>query len=239
MRLSTPQASPDHLATVLYAPEQRALRESVLVMLRNACTTGHLAPGTRLSEPHLARLLSVSRAPLREAIFQLEGEGILTHTVNRGAQIMEVTPKDVREIYQVRGGLEQVAADILATNDDPEQLERLRLRAATLADPTLDPWTLFSIDLDFHEDVCVEAGNDRLLKAWRQLRSQILICYSLTPLHSLYSQDDFVAGQACDHQRLVEALRQGSGPARMAFSAHIEAAMQRLLNLLSSVSAAH
>src|SRR5438552_3804776 len=160
------------IAEALAVGGPRSLRESAVAKLRSACITGVLAPGERLSESRLARLMKISRGPLREAIFQLEREGLVIHESNRGAHVMPVSAADVREIFQLRAALESCAAADLARILTKAQADKLQMMAESLGGLALMPDALNARDLGFHEAVCVDAGNARLLRMWRQLRNQ-------------------------------------------------------------------
>ena len=82
--------------------DHQSLRERIVVRLRQAIITGDLSPKTRLTEPDLARQLNVSRAPLREAIRQLEAEGFVTTVPRVGCFVTEITPQDAADVYAIR-----------------------------------------------------------------------------------------------------------------------------------------
>jgi len=87
-----------------------ALHDLVVVpALREAIVSNLLRPGTRLTETGLAQTLGVSRTPVREALSQLEREGLVTVVPRLGVFVREVTERDVEETYAVRAVLESLA----------------------------------------------------------------------------------------------------------------------------------
>ena len=86
------------------------LRQQVIDALRAAIADGRYAPGDRLVERELCEALQVSRPILREALRQLEAEGLVRNVPQRGLEVVTLTAEDVRQIYQVRGALESLAA---------------------------------------------------------------------------------------------------------------------------------
>lgn len=72
------------------------LRDVVFNTLRTSILTGELKPGERLMEIHLADKLGVSRTPIREAIRKLELEGLVTMIPRRGAEVAQITEKNLR-----------------------------------------------------------------------------------------------------------------------------------------------
>jgi len=86
------------------------LRQQVIDVLRTAISDGRYSPGDRLVERELCETLQVSRPILREALRQLEAEGLVRNVPQRGLEVVTLTAEDVRQIYQVRGALESLAA---------------------------------------------------------------------------------------------------------------------------------
>jgi DNA-binding GntR family transcriptional regulator len=102
-RMRSGEASSDSLSDGVVVP---ALREAIV--------EGLLAPGSRLSEVHLAEQLEVSRTPMREAFSQLEREGLVTIVPRVGAFVHSVTLRDVDEIYATRAALECLGVRLAA-----------------------------------------------------------------------------------------------------------------------------
>lgn len=93
--------------------------------IKNAIIQGKYEPGTRLAEESLAKELNVSRTPIREAIKQLEAEGLVT-PLKRGVSVKTFTQEDIRQIYDLRTLLESYAASQAAihrTTDDLAKME--------------------------------------------------------------------------------------------------------------------
>ncbi len=89
--------------------EYLPLRDVVFQTLRQAISRGELEPGERLMEIQLADRLGVSRTPIREAIRKLELEGLVTMIPRRGAEVAEITEKNMRDVLEVRRALEELA----------------------------------------------------------------------------------------------------------------------------------
>lgn len=92
--------------------EYLPLRDVVFRTLRRAILKGELKPGERLMEVQLANRLGVSRTPVREAIRKLELEGLVTMIPRRGAEVAEITEKNMRDVLEVRRALEELAVKI-------------------------------------------------------------------------------------------------------------------------------
>ncbi len=89
--------------------------------------SGVINPNERLHQVKLAELLDVSRTPVREALLRLEQEGVLRSSVNGGFEIRQVTPSEVRDIYQARQAVEGFCAGLLAELEDNAAIEDLRM----------------------------------------------------------------------------------------------------------------
>jgi len=90
----------------LERPDVKSVEEVVTIALRDAILSGELPPGEPLPQERLAEQLRVSRIPLRDALRRLEGEGLVRIGARRGAQVASLSPDDVREIYEIRIGIE-------------------------------------------------------------------------------------------------------------------------------------
>ncbi|MBN9437565.1 MAG: GntR family transcriptional regulator [Bosea sp.] len=86
-----------------------SLHEGLLVALRDFIVEGSLADGARVPERALCERFNISRTPLREALKVLAAEGLIELLPNRGARIRQLSPEDVRELFDVMGGLEALA----------------------------------------------------------------------------------------------------------------------------------
>ena len=89
--------------------ERRSLKDQVYDYLREEFARGRLAPGAQIEMLSLSGKLGISRTPLRDALIRLEGEGFVTISSRRGVFVNSLTRENVREIYQVLGGLEGAA----------------------------------------------------------------------------------------------------------------------------------
>lgn len=89
--------------------ERRSLKDQVYDYLREEFARGGLAPGAQIEMLSLSGKLGISRTPLRDALIRLEGEGFVTISSRRGVFVNSLTRENVREIYQVLGGLEGAA----------------------------------------------------------------------------------------------------------------------------------
>src|SRR3954471_5166376 len=107
------------------APVAAPVRSQVVETLRTAITSGRFAPGQRLVEKDLCDLLGVSRPSVREALRELESEGLINTIPNRGPLVSMLSARDAASIYEVRGVLEALAAKLFAQHASAAQIEAL------------------------------------------------------------------------------------------------------------------
>jgi GntR family transcriptional regulator, trigonelline degradation regulator len=101
------------------------LRRQVLDELRQSIIAGRLKPGARLVERELVGMMGVSRTVIREALRQLESEGLIAIIPNKGPVVRELTLAEARDLYSIRAVLEGLAARFFAQNAPDSQIEKL------------------------------------------------------------------------------------------------------------------
>jgi DNA-binding GntR family transcriptional regulator len=117
------------------------LREQVLEELRAAIIAGRLAPGSRLIEREIIEMLGVSRTVVREALRQLESEGLIAGDAKKGMVVRALTPAEARDLYAIRGLLEGLAARRFVEHAGESQIAELAqaLKATVAAYGAGDP----------------------------------------------------------------------------------------------------
>ena len=148
------------------------LRDVVFKTIRQAILTGELKPGERLMEIHLANKLGVSRTPIREAIRQLELEGLVIMVPRKGAQVASITEKSMTDVVEVRLALEKLAVELACKRISYEQKERLKqaLDGFEQAVANKDASEIAKADVEFHDAIFAATGNMRLGQMVKSLR---------------------------------------------------------------------
>jgi len=162
-------------ASLLGGLEKNNLRQLALTALRRAITTGELAPGTHLVETELSEKLQISRGTLREAMRQLQQEGLISAGARGRLAVRHLDAADVHDIFQVRAALEGLAARMLSEQDDRDavvrDLEDGIRHMEESAGGDLDE--RIEADLGFHQLLCSLTGNKTLLHSWKSLEGSI------------------------------------------------------------------
>ncbi|ATU95660.1 GntR family transcriptional regulator [Phyllobacterium zundukense] len=141
--------------------ESAPLRNKIMKSLRRAIETGLLEPGTRLVEKDLCQQLNVSRTSLREALRQLQSEGILTDFNNRGLAVVTVTTEDAENIYRIRGVLEPLIVEQFIENASEAEVQALKAHSVQLREAYLhgNAEEIVANKRDFYDRICTGARN--------------------------------------------------------------------------------
>ncbi|WP_225907595.1 GntR family transcriptional regulator [Leptolyngbya sp. BL0902] len=228
----------------------KSLYEQVYQALRSAILTGQLAPGDRLVETQLAEWLQVSRTPLREALRQIQQEGLATADVSGGLRVITITAADAAELYDCRMALECLAVAGACHNATPDQLQRIEscvLQADSLgtqyppvrprpahvsasagaaSPPDLpSPQQLLDVDYQFHHLIAESSGNRRLIS----LLDGLFDAMALLRIQTLKQNPD-VLDIRLEHRQIYQAIASRDvATAVSAIKSHLSASKARVI----------
>lgn len=185
---------------------RRGLSSEVADVIRTAIFDGRYPPGAPLREVELAEALEVSRGPVREALQQLEREGMVRAGWHRGATVTVLTDDDIAELDSLRGALEHLAVRRVVDHADDAGLTAIE-QAATAMQRAETPHEMVRLDIEFHDAVYAAAGHSRLTQAWEAIRSQVHL-FLLTRVN--VSTDGYLDLVRAEHRDLAAALRLGN-----------------------------
>lgn len=193
--------------------EKTSLREQALSALRRAITTGQLQPGTHLVETDLSEALQISRGTLREAMRQLQQEGLISAGARGRLSVRHLDTKEIKDIFDVRAALESLAASALARREDrAAAVAELRVAVADM-----ERWAASNLedrieaDLKFHRTMCHLSGNETLLHSWSSLEGSIRMSIMYAGVERALKNMD-----AKRHLEIVEAIESGDEAAAAA-----------------------
>ena len=183
--------------------EPRTLKENVTDILRQMIINGELAPDTELNQVGIANQLGVSRGPVREALGQLEQEGLVHSIPYKGVFVTSLTRRHVEELYSIRIVLETLAVERAIDRITEEDLATLNQIVEEMSIEAKDQnlQRLVELDLEFHEQLVRVADHELLYKLWKQVEIGVLRC--LHTRHQIYTFLDEVVGS---HPTIVMAL---------------------------------
>lgn len=207
--------------------QKKSLREQALAALRAAITSGELEPGRHLVETELSEMLQISRGTLREALRQLEQEGLLSAGPRGRLSVRHLDAKEIRDIYSVRAALESLAARTLCELPDRRHVIN-SLRSAIEAMSAAEKASLqdrVESDLEFHRTMCRLTGNETLLHSWESLEGSIRMSIMFA------GQEKGVKNMSVDrHYDIVAAIETGDASlARNTIREHMDTAAATLV----------
>ena len=155
--------------------EYLPLRDVVFNTLRKAILRGELKPGERLMEIQLANKLGVSRTPIREAIRKLELEGLVLMIPRKGAEVAQITEKNMQDVLEVRKALEELSVQLACERITPEQVEEMKMAAEDFRKvlKSGDVTQIAEADVKFHDIIFAATNNQRLITLLNNLREQM------------------------------------------------------------------
>jgi DNA-binding GntR family transcriptional regulator len=203
--------------------------EQVVDALREMILRGDLAPGTPLREIQMAESIGISRNTVRDAVRALAREGLVTHTMHRGAMVTRLTEDDVIDVFRVRERIETqaIAASKSATavqlaelDDAVRQLER----AAGIGD-----WgRVAEADCLFHRRLVGFLGSPRLDRFYDAIQGELRLCLTIVDRAS-----DDPRELIGEHRELFALIAQGERDRCCArLTEHLHEASERLCHLV-------
>jgi len=143
--------------------------------LRLSIIAGRLKPGARLVERELIKMTGVSRTVIREALRQLESEGLVTIIPNKGPVVRELTKQEARDLYAIRAVLEGLAARLFVENADNLQIETLERALVAVGDAydRGDPAEILEVKNHFYDVLFEGAGSPTLQSMIGMLHGKI------------------------------------------------------------------
>lgn len=186
------------------------LRHGVTESIRNAVALGRFKAGQRLPERDLCEMTGVSRTLVREALRQLESEGLIEVVPHRGPIVTRVTPAQAEGIYQVRMELEGLACRLFAEKAGDLQRDALKAALADLeqAHTVSDPLAWLNAKNRFYECLIDGSGNEALGFTLRMLNSRVMLLRATS-----MKAPGRAAASLAELHALVDALMSGDGQA--------------------------
>ena len=165
---------------------------------------GFLEPGTKLLENKLALEMHVSRTPVREAIQKLAAEGFIKVTPNQTLIVTEVSLEDVKEVLQIRGVLEGLAARIAAEKINKQEIEELEeiVTQMGLYVTKKDLTSYCKVDDEFHNLILNICGNKWIINI-RDNLGNIIYRYRIKSL----SVPGRLKCSLEEHRKIMESLK--------------------------------
>lgn len=188
-----------------FQPKERtSLRDDIVVDLRSAIMRGEFKAGQRIYEGKISQQMQISRVPVREALIQLEQEGLVIRKPNKGVFVASLSEVELSEFYTLRSVIEEFAMTLAMQHATDEDVQRLRdqLLVMDKASSKGDKAGTFEADLQFHLRLAEASHHSLLVHFWGQIANMLRIQY-VTLLPVLYPiREDIVER----HNMLLEAM---------------------------------
>ena len=186
--------------------ESNTLRLRIADKFREAILNGSLTEGERIVERKLATLFGSSLTAVREALIQLESEGLVTKKPNAATFVIKLTPEEIEQIFRLREVLEGFAVEEACRLASDEQLVHLEQLYRQMEDAVraMDIGLLLQTDFSWHEAIWRTSDNEFLQAALRRI---FLPLRGLTSIRiSSHSSEDLMR-DAVSHLPLLKALQ--------------------------------
>ena len=203
------------------------LSSRVYHQIRAEIIKGALVPGESVTEMGLASSCGVSRTPVREALRQLELEGLVELIPNKGAVILGISPEDICDIYQIRAMLEGSVAERAALRASEEDIKRLSeiLDLTDFYIARQNMQQLQAMDGQFHQLIYEMSGSRMFKRVLKDMHYYI----GLTRDASLKSEGRAMQSLK-EHRAVLEAIQQHDGEkAKKLMNHHVNKALENVL----------
>ncbi|MGI5834934.1 MAG: GntR family transcriptional regulator [Chloroflexota bacterium] len=204
-----------------------SLKEQAYNLVKAAILRGEFAAGVVFSQDQLSQWLGISRTPVREALLELQGEGLIRMLRGRGVEVVSLSSKDAREIIEIRKGLEGHAAALAASQSTHSMIEQLEAELSIqMSLSAQDKRSEFlESDRSFHRIIVGGTGNRRMQEMVEDLRDQFMRV-GTQALWLRGKMQDVIA----EHRSIFTALSQrDQSAARHAMLNHLEQTAERFL----------
>ncbi len=207
--------------------QQRSTPDLIADALREAILQGIFQEGQSLRQDEIATQFGVSRIPVREALKQLEAEGLVTLHLNRGAMVSMLTAAEAQEICEIRSALEVTAMQLAIPKLIAADIEKAAV-ILEATNQTSDAGMLAKLNWDFHATLYASAERPRLLTMIKNLHVN---CDRYVRVQ--LTQMDYQERSQKEHYQLLDACRQQDSKAAVRLlKRHIDTAGEQLVTYL-------
>jgi len=182
------------------------LSDEIAETIRNLILSGELKPGDRIVESRIARQLGVGQPTVREALVELEHQGLVSRRANHGCLVTTLTREEIADILRIRGELEILAVDLAIESASDETIRALRAIGENMVEIARsgNAMLFYRRDREFHEALWVSSGNSFLPKVLSQVMTPLLAFLFIRNARD-GGQLDFVRSAAA-HVEIAESI---------------------------------
>jgi DNA-binding GntR family transcriptional regulator len=205
---------------------------AVYEKIKERIINGSLAPGLPINENDFAQNLNVSKTPIREALRQLEREGLVENIPGRGSAVSHITFQDIRDIFETREIIECGAAKRAALKNDENEVKAKRKELETYSKNWDEAKELnWGPVEDIHLFIIKSLGNQKLIDTYLGLLDHIKRMRKY--FGGRFTRQRF-NHLVAEHLEILDAVIEGNGErAELAVQNHLHSAAAYLLGLTS------
>jgi DNA-binding GntR family transcriptional regulator len=182
----------------------RTVKSNLVEELRDAIVLGEYIPGQHLRLEDIAARFDISTTPVREALRDLEAEGLVSIFPHRGAVVTQLSADDLLDIYEVRATLEEMATRLAVPNIGEDTFAQLELYIEQMDDHLGELATLVKLNHNFHYTLYCASGRRHLCELTSILRHR-----TQHYLHAYISHLGGMPMAQVEHRAVIEACRNG------------------------------
>ncbi|MDD2494487.1 MAG: GntR family transcriptional regulator, partial [Tissierellia bacterium] len=179
--------------------------EVVVTILRKRILGGEIEPGERIKELEISKELNISRGPVREALRQIEQEGLVSYSPNKGCTVKTISPSVMTEVYLIRSALEILAVKVYSGHMKQSTIIKLEELANNMGDMGKEN-NLYGIvenDEEFHSTIVKEAGVNTLFDTWKNFEGQNAAIY-----YTMRTSNVFPKAIKANHYMIIDAFKE-------------------------------
>lgn len=211
---------------------RRTTSDDIVDALREAISQGRFQDGEELNQVTLARSFGVSRVPVREALRQLQAEGLVSLQAHMRTVVTGLSLDRVLEVLELRTMLETRLLELAASRLSPQDLDELRRRCDAMDDVT-DHQAWLKLNKDFHEHLYSHADADLTRELSRQLAVRVERYLRMRSERGVQRNEEANA----EHRRIVSALAEHDTPRALEeLQSHIGHTRDRVIQLFQTQS---
>lgn len=184
------------------------LSENVVAILRNKILNGEISPGERIVEADIAAELGMSRGPIREAMRQIEQEGLVNYIPNKGWSMRVLSSEDAWEVFYLRGSLEKLALQLCNGKLDDKSIFIMEEAVAKMQEAgQKNNWVqVVENDELFHKEIIKASRMKRLLTMWNSMSGLNFAMFLTGKKANLFQID----AQHEHHTHMLQVLTEGN-----------------------------
>lgn len=205
--------------TKQFIMDKQNISEDLVEFIKQQILEGELNPGDRIIETKMAKDLGISQTPVREAIRQLSGEGIVTIVPNRGPLVRAFNMQDVFEIYSLRAVYEGLAIRLAVEHASDESIQHLQHfyeeMKVKLHDDSVS--SLLQDSVYIHQSIIQLSNHERLINVYKTISFQISL------VNRILGSTSTKQKEIDQHWELIDALiRRDPDHAERVMRSHIQ-----------------